>query len=108
MRWSCRWLFPLLALPLHPEEADRALLDPEAMQGRYIASIHRLLRALCSRGPVVLVCEDLHWADPASVALVSQLLPLAAQLPGGTSVVAVRSTTKHGASRIVPVLSAGA
>ena len=75
------FLAHLLALPLHPEEADRALLDPEAMQGRYIASIHRLLRALSSRGPVVLVCEDLHWADPASVALVSQLLPLAAQLP---------------------------
>jgi len=75
------FLAHLLALPLHPEEADRALLDPETMQGRYIASIHRLLRALSSRGPVVLVCEDLHWADPASVASVSQLLPLAAQHP---------------------------
>ena len=32
---------------------------------------------------------------------------MAAQLPGGTSVVAVRSTTTHGASRIVPVLPAG-
>ncbi len=75
------FLAHLLALPLHPNEADRALIDPEAMQGRYVASIHRLLRALSTRGPVVLVCEDLHWADPASVALVSQLLPLAAQLP---------------------------
>ncbi len=75
------YLAHLLTLPLRPDEADRALIDPEAMQGRYVASIHRLLRALSARGPVVLVCEDLHWADPASVALVSQLLPLAAQLP---------------------------
>jgi predicted ATPase len=75
------FLAHLLTLPLHPEEADRALIDPEAMQNRYIASIHRLLRELAARGPVVLVCEDLHWADPASVALVGQLLPLAAQLP---------------------------
>ena len=75
------FLAHLLALPLHPEEADRALLDPETMQGRYIASIHRLLRALSRRGPVVLVCEDLHWADPASVISMSQLLPLAAQHP---------------------------
>jgi class 3 adenylate cyclase len=75
------YLAHLLTLPLHPAEADRALIDPEAMQGRYIASIHRLLRALSSRGPLVLVCEDLHWADPASVTLMSQLLPLAAQLP---------------------------
>lgn len=75
------YLAHLLTLPLRPDEADRALINPEAMQGRYVASIHRLLRALSARGPVVLVCEDLHWADPASVALVSQLLPLAAQLP---------------------------
>jgi class 3 adenylate cyclase len=75
------FLAHLLTLPLHADEADRALIDPEAMQNRYIASIHRLLRELAARGPVVLVCEDLHWADPASVALVGQLLPLAAQLP---------------------------
>jgi class 3 adenylate cyclase len=75
------YLAHLLALPLRPDEADRALIDPEVMQGRYVAAIHRLLRELSSRGPVVLVCEDLHWADPASIALVSQLLPLAAQLP---------------------------
>ncbi len=75
------YLAHLLSLPLHPDEADRALLDPEMMQGRYIASIHRLLRAFASRGPVILVLEDLHWADPASVAALNQLLPLAAQLP---------------------------
>jgi len=75
------YLAHLLGLPLHPEEADRAMLEPEAMQGRYVASIHRLLRELSARGPVVLVCEDVHWADPASVGLVTQLLPLAAQLP---------------------------
>jgi len=75
------FLAHLLGLPLHPEEADRALLEPETMQGRYVASIHRILRALSVHGPVVLVCEDLHWADPASITLVSQVLPLAAQLP---------------------------
>jgi acyl-CoA hydrolase len=32
---------------------------------------------------------------------------MAAQLPGGTSVIALRSTTRHGDSRIVPVLPAG-
>ena len=94
------FLAHLLALPLHPEEADRALIDPEAMQGRYVASIHRLLRALSSRGPVVLVCEDLHWADPASVALVSQLLPLAAQLPV-FFIAALRADTDSAGWRLV-------
>jgi 4-hydroxybutyrate CoA-transferase len=32
---------------------------------------------------------------------------MAAQMPGGTSVIALRSATRHGASRIVPVLPAG-
>lgn len=75
------YLAHLLSLPLHTSEADRAQLDPESMQGRYVAAIHRLIRAMSSRAPLVIVCEDLHWADPASVRLVSQLLPLAAQLP---------------------------
>ena len=71
----------LLGLPLHPEEVAQAMTDPETMQIRYVASIHRLLRALSARGPVVLVCEDVHWADPSSVELMRQVLPLAAQLP---------------------------
>jgi acyl-CoA hydrolase len=32
---------------------------------------------------------------------------MAAQMPGGTSVIALRSATRHGGSRIVPVLPAG-
>jgi predicted ATPase len=51
------------------------------MQARYVAATHRLLRGLTARGPVVLVCEDLHWADPASIDVARQVMPLAAQLP---------------------------
>ena len=94
------FLAHLLTLPLHPDEADRALLDPEVMQGRYVASIHRLLRAMSGRGPVVLVCEDLHWADPASVALMSQLLPLVAQHPI-FFVAALRADTDSAGWRLV-------
>jgi class 3 adenylate cyclase len=75
------FLAHLLGLPLHPAEASKALIDPETMQIRYIASIHRLLRALSERGPVVMVCEDVHWADPSSVELMRQVLPMAAELP---------------------------
>ena len=75
------YLAHLLALPLRPDEAERANLEGATIQGRYVAAAHRLLRALAARGPVVLVCEDLHWADPASIEVVRQLLPLASQLP---------------------------
>jgi class 3 adenylate cyclase len=75
------YLAHLLSLPLRPEEIDRAKIEPDVMQGRYIAATHRLLRALAGRGTVVIVCEDLHWADPASIDVMSQVLPLAAALP---------------------------
>jgi class 3 adenylate cyclase len=75
------YLAHLLGLPLLPEEQGRFAPDPEVLQGRYIAATHRLLRGLAARGPVIAVCEDLHWADPASVDVARQVMPLAARLP---------------------------
>jgi predicted ATPase len=37
--------------------------------------------ALAATGPVVIACEDLHWADTASVDVMLQLLPLTADAP---------------------------
>jgi class 3 adenylate cyclase len=71
----------LLGLPLSSTEADLAQRDPEALQGRYVAAIHRVVRALAASAPVVLVCEDIHWADKASVELMLQLLPLLTPQP---------------------------
>ena len=71
----------LLALPLRPDEQVLAQTDPGVMQGRFTAAVLRLLRGLTASGPVVLVCEDLHWADPASVEVVRMVLPLATELP---------------------------
>ena len=73
------YLADLLGLPLHPGEA-LPTQSPDTLQGRYIAATHRLLRGLAQRGPVVVVCEDLHWADPASIDVARQIMPLAAQL----------------------------
>jgi len=75
------YLAHLLGLPLRPEEASRITSEPEVMQGRYIAATHRLLRGLAAQRPLVVVCEDLHWADAASIAVAGQIMPLASQLP---------------------------
>jgi class 3 adenylate cyclase len=75
------YLAHLLSLPIREDEVERISLEAEVLQGRYIASIHRLLRDTASRGPLVIVCEDVHWADPASVEAIRQLAPLATQLP---------------------------
>jgi class 3 adenylate cyclase len=71
----------LLALPLTQAEADRVQVDPSVLQYRYVAAVARVIRAFAERQPVVLVCEDIHWADPASVEVIIALLPLLTQLP---------------------------
>ena len=39
-------------------------------------ALSRVVRPLAGDRPIVLVCEDIHWADPASVDVMVQLLPL--------------------------------
>ncbi|CAN5579866.1 hypothetical protein BH23CHL7_BH23CHL7_23050 [soil metagenome] len=75
------FLAHLLGLPFHAEEEDHVRLDPATLQDRYTASLLRLLRALSTDRPLVVVCEDVHWADPASVAVIDSVLTLAARLP---------------------------
>lgn len=75
------YLANLLDLPVRPDEATHTAVDPAVMQARYVAATHRLLRTLAAERPVVVVCEDMHWADPASIAVATQVMPLASQLP---------------------------
>ncbi len=75
------YLAHLFALPLSVAEAERVQLDPETLQGRYVAALARVVRALTAEGPLVLVLEDIHWADPASVEVMAQLVPLLTTMP---------------------------
>jgi class 3 adenylate cyclase len=75
------YLGHLLSIKLEPEmQARLSALDMEAIK-RYVSSLLVTVRALSTRGPVVLVLEDLHWADAASVDTLLALMPLAADLP---------------------------
>jgi class 3 adenylate cyclase/tetratricopeptide (TPR) repeat protein len=56
-------------------------LDPEVRRSRLQDAFALLLRALARRGPLVLAVEDLHWADAATVDLVSLIGGAAADLP---------------------------
>jgi class 3 adenylate cyclase len=72
------YLGHLLGLRLDGEALLRTRqLDPQAHLARAQAALRRLLGALANRAPLVIVLEDLHWADPSSVELISQLIPLA-------------------------------
>lgn len=73
------YLGHLLGLRLEGEALLRTReLDPQAHQARALVALRRLLVALSNHGSLVIVLEDLHWADPSSVELISQLIPLAA------------------------------
>ncbi len=75
------YLAHLLGLPLATDEAARTEIQPEVLQGRYVAATIRLLRGLAADRPVILVCEDLHWADPASIEVARLVIPLVTELP---------------------------
>lgn len=76
------YLAHLLFLPLDGESQELArLLDPQAIQAKYIAAIRKLIHKMAEREPLVLVLDDLHWADPSSVDLLTRLLALATQSP---------------------------
>jgi class 3 adenylate cyclase len=75
------YLGHLLSIKLDADmQARLSVLDTEAIK-RYVASLLQVVRALSTRGPVVLVLEDLHWADAASTDALLMLMPLAADLP---------------------------
>ncbi|MEP7199889.1 MAG: AAA family ATPase, partial [Chloroflexota bacterium] len=56
-------------------------IDPQALQTQYLASLKRLLQSLAARQPLVLILDDIHWADPSSTDLLIKLLPLTSESP---------------------------
>ena len=78
---SFAYLGHLLSIDLSPDMRSRlSLLDFETIK-RYVASLVSVLRAVSARGPVVIFCDDAHWADRASVDTLLQVLPSVRYLP---------------------------
>ncbi|HET7467081.1 MAG TPA: adenylate/guanylate cyclase domain-containing protein [Candidatus Dormibacteraeota bacterium] len=75
------YLGHLLSLRLAPEvQARVSLLETETIK-RYVSSLVTTMRAAGARGPAVLVCDDVHWADSASVGALQQVLTSITPLP---------------------------
>jgi len=75
------YLGHLLSIDLDPDMRARVSAVEFETVKRYVSSVIGVVRALAATGPVILACEDLHWADASSVDVVQQLLPLANELP---------------------------
>jgi predicted ATPase len=76
------YLGHLLALKLEGEALQRAqIIDPQALQTQDLLAMQKLLQATMKQNPVILVLEDIHWADASSTNLFTKLLPLVSTGP---------------------------
>ena len=75
-------LAQLLSMRLDSQEtAAVGTVTGEDFRNRLFAVLERLLLALAQQKPVVVVLEDLHWADQSSLELLEHLLRLITQAP---------------------------
>ncbi len=56
-------------------------MDPPALQVQYLGAIQQLLMLLSRKKPILLLCEDLQWADSSSIDLLIKLLPVLHEAP---------------------------
>ena len=76
------YLATVLGLNLEPEAAALLKpLSPESLQFRTFEVFTELVQRMAANGPVVVSLDDLHWADPTSLALTERLLPLTEGAP---------------------------
>ncbi len=72
----------LLGLELEDDMAARVkYLEGQALQAKYVVAFQELLRCMAAEQPTVMICEDVHWADPSSVELGLQVMPIVPEIP---------------------------
>jgi class 3 adenylate cyclase len=74
------YLATLLGIKLD-DDPDLPVNDPQILQQRIYLAMGEWVEVLASQKPLVLVFEDLHWADPSSVALIEYLFTLTVYNP---------------------------
>jgi class 3 adenylate cyclase len=76
------YLGHLLSLNLEGEALERTkIIDPQAMQTQYLLAMQRLFHKFAQQSPLILVLEDLHWADASSIEVFIKLLPMVSREP---------------------------
>jgi class 3 adenylate cyclase/tetratricopeptide (TPR) repeat protein len=70
----------MLGIRFGGEDAERVrYLEPPQLRARTFAAVRAFVEQLAGMTPLVLVFEDLHWADSTSLDLLEQLMPLTDQ-----------------------------
>jgi tetratricopeptide (TPR) repeat protein len=97
-------LFPylgrLLLVPLCPEEEARLQsLEGSNLKANTFFAVQTFVRCAADRLPLLLVCEDLHWADPTSIELLERMLSFTDSSPL-LFVCVFRPDSQHGSWRL--------
>ena len=71
----------LLGIEGEPGQAPSAAMDPRAFQSQLVPSLRAIIEGLVSREPLILTVEDLHWADAATIEILTALTELTDFLP---------------------------
>lgn len=56
-------------------------IDSEAMGHQIFRATYQLFKNLAGKNPLVLIFEDTHWLDDASLQLIQHILPLVSEVP---------------------------
>jgi class 3 adenylate cyclase len=67
-------LASILSIPIDPAVWPAPALSPQRARQRTIEILISLSLAQTRRGPMLLIVEDLHWADPSSIDLLHQVI----------------------------------
>jgi len=94
------YLGRMLSLPLE-ERAQASLrgLQAEGLRENTFRAAETLIVRTAGPAPLILVCEDLHWADPTSLTLLERILALPDRIPL-LLVCVLRPETGHGCWQI--------
>jgi class 3 adenylate cyclase/tetratricopeptide (TPR) repeat protein len=71
----------LLGMEGEPGQPHPASMDPRALQSQLVLALRSIVEALVARGPLIMTVEDLHWADPATIEILTVLSELTDFLP---------------------------
>ena len=78
------FLANLIQLPLQPDAArtiDGFQNSRDVLRTRTVAAFATMIQSAADAGPLVLVWEDLHWADAPSLRMLDALVPITALAP---------------------------
>ncbi len=71
----------LLGIALEPGQQDERQMDPQALKSQLVLALRALLEGLTAQGPAILAIEDIHWADAATIELLTLLTELTDHVP---------------------------